>query len=53
MCKSRCKFTIKINICDVSIKSTITKRIISRKKMVETIKKKSTKREKKKLEKEK
>ena len=51
MHKSLYKFTKKINKCDVTIKSTITKITISRKKMVETIKKKATK-TKTKLEKE-
>ena len=41
MHKSLYKFTKKINKCDVTIKSTITKITISRKKkVVETIKKK-------------
>ena len=51
---NRYKFTKKINKCDVTSKSTITKRSFSKKKkkVVETIKKKkSTKRETK-LEKE-
>ena len=41
MHKSQYKFTKKKNKCDVTIKSTITKRAISRKKkkVVETIKK--------------
>ena len=43
MHKSLYKFTKKINKCDVTIKSTITKITISRKKMVETIKKKPPK----------
>ena len=56
MHKSQYQFIKKINNCDVTIKSTITKRTISRKKkVVETIKtkkkKKITKRETK-LEKE-
>ena len=53
MHKSRYKFTKKINKCDVIIKSTITKRTISRKKKnwLKQLKK-STKTEEKKLEKE-
>ena len=47
MHKSLYKFTKKINKCDVTIKSTITKITISRKKkVVETIKKKSHQKQK-------
>ena len=47
MHKSQYKFTKKINKCDVTIKSTITKITISRKKkVVETIKKKSHQKQK-------
>ena len=47
MHKSRHKFTKKKNKCDMTIKSTITKRTISsRKKVVETIKKIHQKRNK-------
>ena len=53
MHKSQYKFTKKINKCDVTIKSTITKITISRKKkVVETIKKKKPPKTKTKLEKE-
>ena len=50
MHKSLYKFTKKINKCDVIIKSTITKRTISRKKkkVVETIKKNLPKQKEKK-----
>ena len=52
MHKNLYNFTKKINKCDVTIKSTITKRTISRKKkVVETIKKNLPK-QKKKMEKE-